>query len=61
MMPPTIKNLEFLDLHESTASVMASAREMPRPAPILPKLRRDAVGRIRGVSLPDDDDYDTLA
>ena len=61
MMPPTIKNLEFLDLHESTAAVMASARELPRPAPILPKLRRDAAGRIRGVSLPDDDDYDTLA
>jgi 8-oxo-dGTP pyrophosphatase MutT (NUDIX family) len=60
MMPPTIKNLEFLDSHESTASVMASARALPRPVAILPKLRRDALGHIRGVSLPDDDDYDTL-
>ena len=60
MMPPTIKNLEFLDEHDSTASVMASARELPRPVPILPKLRRDDAGRIRGVSLPEDADYDTL-
>jgi 8-oxo-dGTP pyrophosphatase MutT (NUDIX family) len=61
MMPPTIKNLEFLEQHGSTASVMASARHLPKPAPILPKLRRDAKGRISGVSLPGDEDYDTLA
>jgi 8-oxo-dGTP pyrophosphatase MutT (NUDIX family) len=60
MMPPTIKNLEFLDSHQSTASIMASARDLPRPVAILPKLRLDDAGRIRGVSLPDDDDYETL-
>lgn len=60
MMPPTIKNLEFLDERDSTASVMASAKRLSRPSPILPKLRRDATGQISGVSLPDDEDYDTL-
>ena len=60
MMPPTIKNLEFVDQHTSTAAVMASARRLPRPSAITPKFRRDATGRISGISLPDDEDYDTL-
>ncbi|MEY2583318.1 MAG: hypothetical protein QOE09_3167 [Ilumatobacteraceae bacterium] len=61
MMAPTIKNLEFLDSHDSTPSVMEAARRLPRPSQIVPKLRRDTDGRISGVSLPDDEDYDTLA
>jgi hypothetical protein len=28
--------------------------------PIMPRLRRDANGRIRGVSLPGDDDFEEL-
>jgi 8-oxo-dGTP pyrophosphatase MutT (NUDIX family) len=58
MMPPTIKNLEFVGAHRDAASAMESARQLERPAPIMPRMRRDADGRIRGVSLPTDDDYD---
>ncbi len=60
MMPPTIKSLEYLAAHDDAASVMESARRLGRPEPILPRLRRDADGRIIGVSLPGDDDYADL-
>jgi 8-oxo-dGTP pyrophosphatase MutT (NUDIX family) len=60
MMPPTIKSLEFLGAHRSTASVMDAARQLGQPIAILPKLRRDATGRVRGVSLPGDADYADL-
>ena len=60
MMPPTIKSLEYLVLHSDAASVMASARRLERPVPIEPRLRRNAAGRISGVSLPGDDDYADL-
>lgn len=60
MMPPTIKSLEFLAAHNDSASVMAAARQLERPTPILPRMRRDATGRVRGVSLPDDPDYADL-
>lgn len=60
MMPPTIKSLEFLVAHHDAASAMDSARRVGRPVPILPRLRRDAEGRVSGVSLPGDDDYADL-
>ncbi len=60
MMPPTIKSLEFLVAHHNAASAMDSARRLGRPVPILPRLRIDAQGRVRGVSLPGDDDYADL-
>lgn len=60
MMPPTTKNLEFVAAHSNAASAMRAARKLDRPQPILPKLRMDANGRIRGISLPDDDDYADL-
>jgi 8-oxo-dGTP pyrophosphatase MutT (NUDIX family) len=60
MMLPTIKNLEFLDAHRNASSVMESARQLGKPVAILPRLRSDATGRVRGVSLPDDDDYADL-
>jgi 8-oxo-dGTP pyrophosphatase MutT (NUDIX family) len=60
MMPPTIKSLEYLAAHHDAHEVMASARRLGRPEPILPKLRRNADGRITGVSLPSDDDYADL-
>ena len=60
MMPPTIKNLEFVGAHTASASAMESARQLGQPTPILPRMRRDADGRIRGVSLPTDDDYEEL-
>ena len=61
MMPPTIKNLEFVAAHRNSASAMAAARQLPRPAAVLPRLRLDANGRIRGVSLPGDDDFEALS
>ena len=61
MMPPTINNLEFVVAHRSTASAMQAARRLGRPEPIMPRLRRDADGRIRGVSLPGDRDFDQLS
>ena len=61
MMPPTIKNLEFVAAHLDSASVIAAARQLARPTAILPRLRLDAEGRIRGVSLPGDDDFDDLS
>ena len=60
MMPPTIKSLEYLAAHHDAHEVMASARRLGRPEPILPKLRRNADGRITGVSLPGDEDYADL-
>ncbi|MDP9464153.1 MAG: NUDIX domain-containing protein [Actinomycetota bacterium] len=60
MMPPTIKSLEFLVAHHNTASAMDAARRLGRPVPILPRLRRDAEGRLSGVSLPGDGDYADL-
>jgi 8-oxo-dGTP pyrophosphatase MutT (NUDIX family) len=60
MMPPTIKNLEFVGAHPDAASAMEAAKRLGTPTPILPRMRRDANGRIRGVSLPSDDDYADL-
>ena len=60
MMPPTIKSLQYLAVHHDAHEVMASASRLGRPEPILPRLRRNADGRISGVSLPDEDDYADL-
>ena len=60
MMPPTIKNLEFVAAHPNSAAVMAAARDLGRPTAIMPRLRKDANGKIRGVSLPGDADFDDL-
>jgi 8-oxo-dGTP pyrophosphatase MutT (NUDIX family) len=60
MMPPTIVSLEYLAAHPDAASALAAARQLDRPQPILPKLRRNAAGRVSGISLPSDDDYADL-
>ena len=60
MMPPTIKNLEFVAAHRTASDAMESARRLDRPTAIMPKLRRDATGRITGVALPGDHDFDEL-
>ena len=60
MMPPTIKNLEFVGSYRDAESAMTAARRLGQPSPILPKLRRDADGRVCGISLPDDADYGDL-
>ena len=60
MMPPTIKNLEFVAAHRDSASTMQAARALGRPTAILPKLRLDGNGRTVGISMPTDDDYADL-
>jgi 8-oxo-dGTP pyrophosphatase MutT (NUDIX family) len=60
MMPPTIKNLEFVGSHQNAESAMAVARQIGQPPAIQPKLRRDASGRVRGIAMPDDPDYADL-
>lgn len=59
LMPPTVANLDFLASHADVASAMVVARAVGVPPCILPKVRR-VDGRVVGVSLPGDDDYDSL-
>ena len=61
MMPPTIKNLEFVVAHPNAASAMIAARQLGRPTAIMPRLRLDTNGKTRGVSLPGDPDFDALS
>jgi 8-oxo-dGTP pyrophosphatase MutT (NUDIX family) len=60
MMPPTIANLRFLVPHACAADVLAAGAAVDRPVCTLPKLRRNAEGRIVGVAMPGDADYDEL-
>lgn len=59
LMPPTVANLEFLAAHASVASAIEAARNVGTPPCILPKVRM-VDGRMVGVSLPGDVDYDRL-
>jgi 8-oxo-dGTP pyrophosphatase MutT (NUDIX family) len=59
LMPPTITNLEFLQRCATVAEAMDAARAVGRPPVILPKIRR-IDGRLAGVSMPGDPDYDSL-
>ena len=60
MMPPTMANLRFLVPHDTAADALTAGAAVDRPACTLPKLKRDAAGRIVGISMPGDPDYDTL-
>jgi len=60
MMPPTVKNLRWLDGFSSADDVVAAGAAIVDPPTTLPKVRTDADGNIVGVSLPGDDDYDGL-
>jgi len=60
MMPPTILNLGRLADYRSVAHGLEVAMASDRPTPIQPYLRHDADGRVTGVSLPWDDDYESL-
>ena len=61
MMPPTMANLRFLEPHPTAAAALEAGAAIDRPPRILPKIRRDADGRIVGVAMPADVDYDDLA
>jgi 8-oxo-dGTP pyrophosphatase MutT (NUDIX family) len=60
MMPPTMANLRFLEPHESAAAALAAGAAIEQPPCILPKIRRDPDGRILGIAMPGDADYDAL-
>ena len=60
MMPPTIFILKLLSGFDSVDAAMAAVRTRPAPEVILPRLRGGADGQRRGVSIPGDDDYDSL-
>ena len=60
MMPPTMSNLRFLEAHPTAVAALAAGAAIERPPCILPKLRRDADGRLVGVAMPGDADYDDL-
>jgi 8-oxo-dGTP pyrophosphatase MutT (NUDIX family) len=59
MMPPTVKNLQFLAEHTSIDAVMAAARALPTPECILPKIRMSD-GKMVGILMPGDPGYDAL-
>ncbi len=60
MMPPTMANLRFLEPHATTAAVLAAAALVENPPCVLPRIRRGPDGRITGVAMPGDTDYDDL-
>lgn len=60
LMPPTIANLRFLADHDSVDATLAAADLLGPPPRIQPRIRRDADGRIIGVAMPGDPDFDDL-
>jgi 8-oxo-dGTP pyrophosphatase MutT (NUDIX family) len=59
LMPPTVTNLRFLEVHGDVSSAMDAARAVGTPPCILPKIRL-VDGRMTGISMPGDPDYDEL-
>lgn len=60
LMPPTKANIEFLLPHSTTDEVMAAAAKIGRPQTILPKIKINSDGRVIGIAMPGDSDYDVL-
>jgi 8-oxo-dGTP pyrophosphatase MutT (NUDIX family) len=60
MMPPTIANLEFVAGFDTADAALEAGHEVGIPPVILPKLRVGEGGKMLGIALPGDDDYDSL-
>jgi 8-oxo-dGTP pyrophosphatase MutT (NUDIX family) len=60
MLPPTIANLRTLASSGSVAEALAAADAEGPPSCIRPRMRRDESGRVIGIALPGDADYDAL-
>ena len=60
LMPPTLSMLDFLAQHDTSAAAMRAAHQIGDPQTVLPKVRVDAEGKVVGIALPGDDDYDSL-
>nr|MDQ3312358.1 hypothetical protein [Actinomycetota bacterium] len=61
LLPPTVANLERLAADGDVASALVSAAGVERPVRIEPRLRLDETGRLIGIAMPGDPDYDDLA
>jgi 8-oxo-dGTP pyrophosphatase MutT (NUDIX family) len=61
LLPPTTANLHFIAGCATVAEALARADAACSPPRIEPRLRRGPNGKIIGVALPDDPDYDELA
>lgn len=60
MMPPTIANLRFVGAYPTADDALRAADAAGPPPRIQPKVRKDPDGRVVGVSMPGDADYDEL-
>jgi hypothetical protein len=60
LMPPTLANIEFIAAHGTADEVLSAAAKVGTPTTILPKLKVDKDGRVTGIAMPGDPDYDTL-
>lgn len=60
MMPPTIKNLRWLDAFDTAGAAVDAGEAISDPIKILPKARIDESGKMIGVAMPWDADYDQL-
>ena len=60
LMPPTLANIEFIAAHETADDVITAAAKVGTPTTILPKLKVDKDGRVTGIAMPGDPDYDNL-
>lgn len=60
MMPPTVKNLQFLASFDTVDAVMDAAKALPSPVCILPKIRF-VDGKIVGVVMPGESGYDEMS
>ncbi len=61
LMPPTTANLRFIAGCATVAEALARADAAGSPPRIEPRLRRGPNGKIVGVALPGDPDFDELA
>lgn len=60
MMPPTVKNLRWLDDFDTATAAVDAGEAITDPIKILPKARFDDAGKMVGVAMPWDSDYDDL-
>lgn len=60
MMPPTVKSLRWLGAFGCADDAVAAGEAITDPPTTLPKVRTDVDGNIIGVSMPGDEDYDSL-
>jgi hypothetical protein len=61
MIPPTLRNLEFLQPHRTADQALLAATKVGVPPAILPRVRVNSEGKVVGVVLPGEDGYDELA